>query len=611
MKLFSAKKPQLLREPPQFRIDRKEINRNSVLTIMKDFLKNYKIPLILSGCALVAIIVTLVVITGGSSSYGLYISSASGIVSVTNSDETINSSVGDILQNGSIITVGEDASCTVAYKGRKNSEDNYLVIGENSQLVVSSDFDGKDDGELFLRRGSVIGNFAGEDRYSIKIRTADSLISTDKSVFKISYFTNEFMSYTDLYTFMGDNNIQLYDALGNPVNNAETQIEKMWGRIVSEDGPSFDALNLGFDLNELSAFDLKNLIAISAIVGEKLPYSAEELKAAYDLKAEEEPDETTDTTAETTGTDNSDSIQTAEPIVTDVPAPTETTLPGYTTAAPVTTTAAAITTAPPQTETTQTASNADAYHTVTIIVDGEETIQEIAHGESAVQPEDPDIEGLTFIGWDGSFENITEDRVITAMFKETMSDETTSIYNENPHTVTVVIGNRSRTITVNHGESADLPNMLDIEGYIFKGWDKDFTNITSDITITAILEPAIHNVTFVIGSDSFTVKVDHNGSVLPPYIPTADSNGNRFVGWDKALDNIIMDTTITAVFADDNYHTVTFIIDGEFYTVHVPDGETATPPFWPITNSAGGRFIGWDKSLENITSDVTITAYYE
>lgn len=581
---------------------------------MKDFINNFKIPLILGGCALAAIIVTLIVVTGGGgSSYGLYISSASGSVSVTNSDTVTNSASGDMLKNGDIVTLGANSSCILTYKGKKNSEKNYIVMGSDSQIVVSSDFNGKDNGELFLRSGSVIGNFADDDRYSINIRTADSMITTNKSVSKISYSTNEFMSYTDLYTFMGDSSIQLYDAGGDPVNNAELQIEKKWGRIVSEDGPSFEALNLDFDLEELSASDLKNLITIAAIIGEDFPYSPEELKAAYDKKAEDadsedlppieqQPDETV--------TDTSDTIQTAEPIVTTAPAPTETTLPGHTTAAPVVVTTAApstTTTAAPVTEPApvETSDNGNGtYHTVTIIIDGEETIQEVLHGGNAVKPEDPNIEGLEFIGWDGSFENITEDRIITAQFNEFSS-------NQNMHTVTVVIGNRSNTIQVEHGKSANLPSTLNVEGYIFKGWDKDYTNITADTVITAILEPAgTHTVTFVVEGETYTVQAEHGGAVIPPHIPTVDSNGNRFIGWDKSLDNIVIDTTITAVFATGDYHIVTFIIDGQFYTVRTPDGGTAEPPFWPVTDSNGNRFLGWDKSLENITSDVTITAYY-
>lgn len=579
---------------------------------MKVFFQNYKIPIILGSIALVTIIATLIIILGDNSSdYGLYITSAYGSVSITNSEQVKNPSNGNTLENGDIITVGSNSSCTLVYKGKKKSEQNYIVLADDTQLVVTSEFDGKDDKELFLRNGSVIANFAEKDRSEIKIRTADSLITTANSVSKISYYTNEFMSYTDLYTFMNDSKIQLYDSHGYAVNNAELQMQKKWGRIVSEDGPSFEALNLDIDLNELSAFDLKTLISIATYIGEDFPYTVDELRAVYNTKSDdsdgisiEEPfTEPTDTSV-TTEIDNSDAIQTAEPIVSTTPPPTETTLPHQTTTAASTTTTV-------QTTTTEASV---VYHVVTIVIDGEETIQEVIHGGDAVQPEDPKIDGMVFLGWDNSFKNITEDIIITALFDESFIDDTNDNNDDSStsllHKVTVVVGNKSTTINVKHGESANLPSTLNIDGYVFMGWDKDFTRITEDITITAILSKNTHTVTFIVENEKYTVEVAHDGTAIPPHIPSKDSNGNNFIGWDKSITNIIVDTTITAVFDTGNYHTVTFIIDNEFYMVRVPHGGTAEPPFWPVKNSNGLLFWRWDHSLENITEDVTISAYF-
>ncbi len=588
---------------------------------MKELFRNYKIPIILGGCAIIAVVLTVILLTGGfSSAYGLYVSSAYGTVSITNADNVNASTAGYQLAEGDIVTVGANSSCTLAYKGGKNSENNYIVLGPDSQVVVMNNFDGKKDGELFLRNGTAIANFADKDNSFVIFRTADSSVTTANSVAKISYYTNEFMSYTDLHTFMGTSQVQLYDSLGNTVNNAEMQIEKKWGRVVSENDPTFEALNLDIDLNELTAFDLKTLITIANIVGDKFPYTPAELKAVYDTKAddsngisvEEQPSETV-TEPATEPSDTSDTIQTAEPIVTTNPPPTETTLPGQTTTKPKTSAAS--------TTTAATTTKNNTYHFVTIVIDGEETIQEVLHGSNAEKPADPQIDGLTFIGWDNSFENITEDRIITAMFDEAFVTDNEFNNNDNTtddndivvpivHNVTVVIGDKSTIIQVNHGQSANLPTNVNVEGYTFKGWDKDYTNITEDITITAILEKKVLKVTFVVESSSFIVDVNYGDTAFPPYVPKEDSQGNQFTGWDKAVSGITADTTITALFADDNYHTVTFIIDGQFYTAKVEHGGTVQPPFWPVTNSNGQTFMFWDTSLENITSDVTITAFF-
>lgn len=601
---------------------------------MKDFLKNFKLPLILGGCAILAVAATLIIVTGGfSGEYGLYITGAYGSVSVTSSDVSEAVVSGDALKEGDVVTVGENSSCTIAYRGKKNSQNNNFTLGSNSQIVISNAFDGKSDGELFLRCGTLIGNFNDDDKSSVNVRTADSMISLKKSVAKISYYTNEFMSYTDVYTIMGQNNIQLYDAAGNPFNDPETQYVSRWGRIISDEGPSFDSLNLEFGLNELTVFDLKQLLTISALIDEGFPYNAEELRAVYEEKGGDEastpPPQTETEPVVTEPTESvSDPVQSAAPIDT-APPPTETTLPGQTTtrpwsqtAAPTATTTASTTQPPAETTTDEentdllqpddemtspdgTGENSGEVHFVTVIINGEETLQEVAHGENAVKPADPVIDGLTFIGWDKSFENITQDTVITAMFKETSGDP-----NATSHTVTVVINGRSNTIVVEHGQSANLPNTLNVEGYIFKGWDKDFSNITQDITITAILEPQTqaHTVTFIINGQSYPVQVEHGGTAVPPYIPSEDTG---FIGWDKTLNNITADTTVTAVFSAKTNYTVTFMIDGHSYAVTVENGATVEPPFQPTTDASGRKFIGWDRgSLSNITSDTIITAIF-
>lgn len=601
---------------------------------MKDFLKNFKLPLILGGFAIIAVAATLIIVTGGfASDYGLYITSAQGSVSVTSSDVSAAAISGDALKEGDIVTVGDNSYCTIAYQGKKNSQNNNFTLGSNSQILISNEFNGKNDGEIFLRCGTLIGNFNDEDKSSVNVRSADSMISMKNSVAKISYYTNEFMSYTDVYTIMGQNTIQLYDASGNPVNSPEVQYVSRWGRIISDDGPSFEALNLEFELNELSVFDLKQLLTISALIEDGFPYNIEELRAVYEEKGGNEdniPPQQTETDpviTESADTDIvSEPVQSAEPINTDPP-PTETTLPGQATTRPwtppVTTTAAPVTQPPvisdsentelqqpDETPSTNDVNN-DAVYFVTIIIDGEETLQEVVHGGNAVKPADPVIEGLTFIGWDNSFENITHDTVITAMFKETSGSDIPQNPNTTTHTVTVVINGRSNTVVVEHGQSANLPNTLNVEGYIFKGWDKDFTNITQDITITAILEPQnqAHTVTFVINGQSYPVQVEHGGTAVPPYIP---SNDTGFIGWDKTLNNITADMTVTAVFSVTKpSHTVTFIIEGSSYIVTVEDGATVEPPVTPTTDASGTkRFVGWDRGLSNITSDTIITAIF-
>ena len=577
------------------------------------------IPVITGSLALIAVIAVMIVLFGGKSSAGLYITEASGTVGITSADESVQADSSAALKEGDVITVGEGASCKIVYRTKKNADDIYMVLSENTQAVLTADPKSKDGGELLINRGSVICNFTELDKTQINIRTADAKIYPSGTVSKVAWLTEEFSSYTDVYAFMGNAKIQLYDVQGNAVNTPEFLAEKLAGRVTTNDlGPVFSYLNIQFPLTDLTAKDLKNLITISQL-NENFTYTTDELKAAYSNVSGGE-----DIEGETTVT-SSEAIQTAEPIettsaglVTDEPNH-EITLPNNNTTAAATTQPQTTTTTAKPAETTsgndgdieETPEPTDpsTTHTVTIIIGDDEIVQEVEHGGSADMPADPEISGKTFVGWDKDYSNITEDTVITAIFKDSGSTGT-DVY----HNVTIVIADRETTIQVKDGEAAPLPSTVNIEGYTFKGWDKDYSSIHSDMTITAILEPnstvkTQYTVTFMVGGIPYLTLVEAGGNAIAPITPTVDAEGNEFIGWDKSLLNINSDITITAMFASPEY-TVTFVVEGISYPVKVKKGETAVVPVNPTTDSLGRTFIGWDSSFTNVQSNLTVNAIF-
>lgn len=593
-------------------------------------IKNFRIPIILGSVAIIAIAVTVFILTRGDSVYGLSITEAYGAISVSNSQGSSSggASTGTILKQGDILSVGDGASCTITYKSKKNTDDNYVVVNQNSQIVITDDFNGKNDGQIFLNRGSVLCNLKEKDKAQIMIRTNDSMVHTANTVSKVEYSTDEFDSFTDVYTFAGNSQIQLYDASGNKVNNAEILIEKRAGRVTTKDlGPEFVYLNVEFELDKLTASDLKSLLTIASFISD-FPYTTAELKEAYDKAPEDKNRSDNDNKLPD---DSSDNIQTAEPIVTDVPVDSETSQTSekhYTvTQTPPTTTKPASTTAAPAT--TSSANNTSSansnnldddysenYYMVTVIVDGEESIQEVKHGQNAVKPANPSIDGFVFVGWDNSFDNITDDTIITALFEssdgsEDYNENSSNENNGNTHTVTLIIADKVTTMQVEDGMAADIPSSLTVDGYSFMGWDTDFSNVTSNITVTALLQPNEYIVNFVIEGYYYPITVKHGQTAVAPLIPSADSSGNLFLGWDKELTNVTSNMTVTAQFSSVNTtYTVVFVIEGVQYPTKVKNGETAIAPFIPTTNSSGQTFIGWDKGITNITSDMTVTAIF-
>ena len=241
-------------------------------------------------------------------------------------------------------------------------------------------------------------------------------------------------------------------------------------------------------------------------------------------------------------------------------------------------------------------------HTVTFKDwDGTELkTQEVQHGGDAEAPADPTRTGYTFTGWDKAFTNITADLVVTAQ------------YEINTYTVTFKDwdGTVLKTQEVQHGGDAEAPADPTRVGYTFTGWDKEFTNITADLVVTAQYEINTYTVTFKDwdGTVLKTQQVQHGGDAEAPADPTR--TGYTFTGWDKEFTNITADLVVTAQY-EINTYTVTFKDwDGTVLKIQeVQHGGDAEAPADPTRT--GYTFTGWDKAFTNITADLVVTAQYE
>lgn len=149
-------------------------------------------------------------------------------------------------------------------------------------------------------------------------------------------------------------------------------------------------------------------------------------------------------------------------------------------------------------------------------------------------------------------------------------------------------------------------------GYIFTGWDQDFSDVTADMEITAQYRTVgTYQVVFKNYNDT-TLKTEYvleGGSATAPAIP--DREGYNFSGWDVPFNEVLADIVATAQFIAKVYHTVRFLDWDEevLNTELVEHGHSATVPDSPIR--AGYRFLGWDLPCSEILSDLDIHALYE
>ncbi len=190
----------------------------------------------------------------------------------------------------------------------------------------------------------------------------------------------------------------------------------------------------------------------------------------------------------------------------------------------------------------------------------------------------------------------------------------TAQYEAVRYTVTFKCGEETvSSQEVPHGTAAKAPDAPKLEGHKFTGWDADFSNITGDLTVTAQYKAESYAVMFFDGTKELSRQyVDYGCAAKAPEEPAHE--GMQFTGWDRDFSRITEETAVFAKFAKTG-HTVTFM-DGEKELCRraAAHGGDAEPPENPARpDEAWGRwvFTGWDGTYQNVTKDETVYARFE
>ena len=180
------------------------------------------------------------------------------------------------------------------------------------------------------------------------------------------------------------------------------------------------------------------------------------------------------------------------------------------------------------------------------------------------------------------------------------------------YTVTFVDynGTELKNETVEHGAQATAPADPTREHYVFTGWDTSFSDITTNVTIRATYKPAEYTVRFLGWNGSLlkTETVTYNANATAPEAP--EREGYNFSRWSHSFTNVSSNLDVTAVYEKKEY-TVTFVDsdDSVLSTQTVKHGEAATAPEAPTKE--GYTFVGWDNTnYGNVTQAMTIKAMY-
>ncbi len=234
-------------------------------------------------------------------------------------------------------------------------------------------------------------------------------------------------------------------------------------------------------------------------------------------------------------------------------------------------------------------------HTVTFVSGDVVKVETVPHGKSATAPSVSKT-GYTFLNWDASFDSVTDDITVNALF--TINSYSVSFRNH--------LGEEIHSERVEYMKSATPPTM-NREGYKFLGWDNNYSNITKNTVLKPNYEQLTYTVTFIdYDGTTFFEEVVSYGESCSDVSPNRD--GYSYIGNSVDCSNVTSNIAVTLLYEANLYSIVFKYGEQVIKEAIVSYGECVDEPVFSLK---GHKLTGWDSSLCNISSDATIRPILE
>lgn len=578
---------------------------------MKEFIKKHSLPLAIAASVIfLAVFLTFIFHRIGDD---VYIVGVNGTVNIGNSSDLNNlkpAAVGMKLSKNDIIVTNDMSSCVVSYSKKATEKDNFINVGENSQVMI---YDRNSQGgyKFFITYGSVICNMPIDKSYRTNISTKTFNVFADGTITKISYDSKD--NVGKVYTFDGNPRLQIIQPSG--ATNAAEKLLKNSVCAVSkmDDGTiGFGCLNVGFGLNSLTAQDLKVMSGVANVWSEKISYGVNEFEQAFQTASDYAKWTVTDPVMVSV----TDSV--TEPLVNSDTYSSETSVPDIFTGSDETTVATTVGETKP-TAATQTVPEEFMDYGEYDDTDGT-GIRETGislpittfHRETVINLDDIDVQVVTTVPADREDEDTSSSSTRGTRVTEPYNKETTV-------TAGTTVNNSSHQTTTarpNTPASTSAPKTTTAPSYN--------TGAKPSINTTVPHTPADPNAVYTVifsynvgDTEYWSVQlVKYGQSAIAPAAPVVP--GKKFVGWSRDYNKVTSNMEIIALFvesdgsvsADDTF-TVNFYVDSKLWkTVTVKRGGSVKLNETPDFDNKSLIFCGWSDSLTNVQSDMTVFALF-